>query len=71
MKAPKYTKSVCIGGLGLLAAASLIAAALPVSAQAAETAADFERANGLEVEQATVTPALQPDTEMNAEHYRY
>ncbi len=32
MKAPKYTRSFCIGGMGLLAAASLIAAALPVIA---------------------------------------
>gem|GEM_PF-6285074 len=32
MKAPKYTKTVCVWGMGLLAAASLIAAALPIAA---------------------------------------
>lgn len=47
VKAPKYTKSVCIGGLGFLAAASLIAAALPASAQAASSVSEFERPYGL------------------------
>lgn len=46
MKAPKYTKSVCIGGLGLLAAASLIAAALPAAAQEAASVSQFERPYG-------------------------
>ena len=46
MKAPKYTKTVCIGGMGLLAAASLLAAALPASAQEASSVSEFERPYG-------------------------
>lgn len=33
MKTLKHTRSICIGGLSLLAAGSLIAAALPAGAQ--------------------------------------
>ena len=46
MKAPKYTKTVCIGGLGVLAAASLLAAALPAVAQEAQSLSEFERPYG-------------------------
>jgi len=37
MKAPKYTRSICVGGLGVLAAASLLAAALPAVAEVTAT----------------------------------
>lgn len=37
MKAPKYSRSICVGGLGVLAAASLLAAALPAVAEVTST----------------------------------
>ena len=46
MKAPKHTRSVCIGGLAALAAGSLLAAALPASAQEASSVSEFERPYG-------------------------
>ena len=46
MKAPKYTRTACIGGLATLAAGSLILAALPASAQEASSVSEFERPYG-------------------------
>lgn len=46
MKAPKYTRTLCIGGLATLAAGSLIVAALPASAQEASSVSEFERPYG-------------------------
>ena len=46
MKAPKHTRSVCIGGLAVLAAGSLLAAALPANAQEASSVSEFERPYG-------------------------
>lgn len=46
MKAPKHMKTVCVGGMGLLAAASLLAAALPANAQEASSVSEFERPYG-------------------------
>ncbi|MCR9268347.1 MAG: holdfast anchoring protein HfaA [Hyphomonadaceae bacterium] len=46
MKAPKHTKTVCIGGLAMLAAGSLITAAMPASAQEASSVSEFERPYG-------------------------
>ena len=46
MKAPKHTRTFCISGLALLAAGSLLAAALPAQAQEASSVSEFERPYG-------------------------
>jgi holdfast attachment protein HfaA len=46
MKAPKHTRSFCIAGLAVLAGGSLLAAALPASAQEASSVSEFERPYG-------------------------
>lgn len=46
MKAPKHSRTLCIGGMAVLAAGSLIAAALPASAQEASSVSEFERPYG-------------------------
>lgn len=46
MKAPKYTRTLCIGGMATLAAGSLILAAIPASAQEASSVSEFERPYG-------------------------
>lgn len=45
MKPPKFVKPICIGGLALLAAGSLIAAALPADAMADAAQIDANRAD--------------------------
>lgn len=46
MKAPKYTRTLCIGGMAVLAAGSLILAAAPANAQEASSVSEFERPYG-------------------------
>lgn len=46
MKAPKHTRSFCIAGLAVLAGGSLLAAAMPASAQEASSVSEFERPYG-------------------------
>ena len=46
MKAPKHTRTLCIGGLAVLAGGSLLAAALPAQAQEASSVSEFERPYG-------------------------
>ena len=46
MKAPKHTRTFCIGGMTALAAGALISAALPAAAQEASSVSEFERPYG-------------------------
>ncbi|MEL6857307.1 MAG: holdfast anchoring protein HfaA [Pseudomonadota bacterium] len=46
MKAPKYTRTFCISGMAMLAAGSLMIAAMPASAQEASSVSEFERPYG-------------------------
>lgn len=46
MKAPKYTRTFCIGSMAALAAGAIVSAALPANAQEASSVSEFERPYG-------------------------